>query len=247
MMQLRTVSTLAVAAAIGAGALLLGPRVAPATAAVAADADLRSTVTVVGDGRVLVEPDVANVSFGVEATGQTFEAAQADASSRMQTVIDTVVGLGIPREEIRTTRLSANPVYDQNDRSTIRGYTANNSVQVKIRDLSRVGAIVDAVTTAGANRVDGVSFAVEQVTTPKSQARGQAMQDARAKADQLAGLAGLRVTSIKAIQESDASAPPPRPQPAAASGPGTFQSPPPVEPGTQEIRTQVTVTYVVES
>jgi uncharacterized protein YggE len=245
-MQLRTVSPLAIVAAIGAAGLLLGPRPAAVTAAVAADADLRSTVTVVGDGRVLVEPDVANVSFGVEATGQTLAAAQADASTRMQTVIDTLIGLGVPREEIRTSRLSANPIYDQNDRGVIRGYSANNSVQVKLRDLNRVGAIVDAVTAAGANRVEGVSFAVEQLTAPKNQARGQATQDARAKADQLASLAGLRVTSVKAIQESDASAPPPRPQPAIQRPEATFAAPPPVEPGTQEVRTQVTVTYVVE-
>ncbi len=246
MMQLRTVSVLAVATAIGVAGLFVATRPPTATAAVAADADLRSTVTVVGDGRVLVEPDTAHVSFGVEATGQTFAAAQADASTKMQTVIDTLLGLGVPREEIRTTRLSANPVYDQNDRSVIRGYTANNSVQVRLHDLSRVGAIVDAVTAAGANRVEGISFSVEQITEPKNQARGQAMQDARTKADQLASLAGLRVTSVKAIQESDASAPPPRPQPAAARAEGTFAAPPPIEPGTQEIRTQVTVTYVIE-
>lgn len=218
-----------------------------AQAAVAAADDLRSTITTVGDGRVLVQPDVANVSFGVEATAQTQAAAQADAATRMQAVVDKLLELGIPREEIRTNRLSARPVYDQRNPGVVQGYQTNNSVQVKIRNLDQVGAIVDAVTAAGANRVDGISFAVEQIETPKGQARGVAIQNARTKADQLASLTGLRVVGIKAIQESDASSNPPRPQPARADAYGAAAAPPPpVEPGTQEVSTQVTVTYIVE-
>lgn len=229
------------AAAVGAAlvaATALGSRPAPAAAA----EDSRSTISVVGDGRVVVQPDVAQVSLGVEATGDTFSAAQNEAASRMQAVVDTLVGLGIPREDIRTTRLSASPVYDQKDNTVIRGYRASSSVQVKIRQLDRVGAIVDAVTAAGANRVEGVSFAVEDIEAPKSQARAQAMQNARAKADQLASLAGLRIVGIKSIEEADASSSPVRAAPqAAAAAPA-----PPVEPGTQEVRTQVTVVYLVE-
>jgi len=217
----------------------------PTPTANAAGDDLRATVSVVGDGRVVVQPDVANVSLGVEATGQTLEAAQADASARMQAVVDTLVGLGIPRDDIRTNRLSANPVYDQKDNTVIRGYRAANSVQVKLRQLNQVGAVVDAVTAAGANRVDGISFALDQLEGPKGQARGLAMQNARTKADQLAGLAGMRIVGVKSIQEADASGTPARFQPAAASA-DSFSSPPPIEPGTQEVRTQVTVTYVME-
>ena len=185
-------------------------------AAPAAADDLRSTISVLGDGRVLVQPDVAMASFGVEATGPTLSAAQADASTRMQAVVDTLVAQGVPREEIRTDRLSANPVYDQKDNTIIRGYHASNSVQVKLRQLDQVGAIVDAVTAAGANRVDGLSFAVDNLEAPKGQARGLAVQNARAKADQLAGLAGLHVVGVKSIEEADASATPVRAQPIAA-------------------------------
>jgi uncharacterized protein YggE len=227
-------------------AIAVRPPTVGATVA-AADADLRSTVTVIGDGRVLVQPDVANVSLGVEATAPTQGAAQADAATRMQAVVDTLVAQGVPREDIRTNRLSARPVYDQQDRSVIRAYQVSNSVQAKVRNLDQVGAIVDAVTAAGANRVDGISFAVDQIEVPKGQARGLAMQNARAKADQLASLAGLRIVSVKSIQESDPSSNPPRPQPARADSFGTAAAPaPPVEPGTQEVGTQVTVTYIVE-
>ena len=238
--------SVAVASALVAAALVVVTRPPVAIAAQVATDDLRSTVTVVGDGRVLVQPDVAHVTFGAEATGQTLAAAQADAATRMQAVIDTLVGLGVPRAEIETSRLSAHPVYDQRDNSVITGYQASNAVQVKLRDLSQVGPIVDAVTAAGANRVQGIAFAVEQTEEPKGQARGLAMQNARTKADQLASLAGMRITAVKAIQELDSSSPP-RPQPADTfAAPQAARAAPPVEPGTQEIRTQVTVTYIME-
>ena len=246
-MQKRTLPSapiVALVAALLATGLVVGVRQPAATANAQAN-DLRATVSVVGDGRVLVQPDVAFVSLGVEATGQTLEAAQNDASVRMQAAIDTLVAQGISRDDIKTNRLSAGPTYDQRDPSVIRGYRAANTVQARIRQLDRVGPIVDAVTAAGANRVEGISFAVDKQEEPKGQARGLAMQNARAKADQLASLAGLRVTAVKSIEEADATSTPVRAQPAAARA-DAFQAPPPVEPGTQEIRTQVEVTYIVE-
>jgi uncharacterized protein YggE len=241
-MRQLTVAATAISAAVLAAVLL-----AARPAGVSAADDLRSTITVVGDGRLLVQPDVAYVTFGVESTSQTLAAAQADAATRMQAVIDALVGLGVSRDDIKTSRLSASPVYDQQDRSVIRGYRVSNSVQVKLRQIDQVGAVVDTVTTAGANRVEGISFAIDQLEEPKGQARGLAMQNARAKADQLAALAGMRITGIKAIEEADPTSTPVRAQPAAASPEGAFAAPPPpVEPGTQEVRTQVRVTYIVE-
>jgi uncharacterized protein len=249
-MRHRTVAAIALAAALVVGTAVAALSTRPATAASpapspAGQADLRSTVTVIGDGRVTVVPDTALVTFGVEANGQTLAEAQADAATRMQAVIDGLTGLGIPKEDIRTGRISASPVYDQRDRTIIRGYQASNSVQVKLREIDKVGSIVDQMTASGANRVDGLSFIVENIEAPKNQARTQAVQNARMKADQLASLTGMRVTGVKTIQESDASSPPvPYAQPAAARAEAA--PPTPVEPGTQEVRTQVTITYIIE-
>ena len=177
----------------------------------------------------------------------TFSEAQNTASTQMQSAIDTLTGLGISKDDIRTSRLSASQVTDPRNNSVITGYRATNSVQVTVRDLDRVGAIVDAVTSAGANRVDGVTFAVENQEAPKNQARAQAMQNARAKADQLASLAGVHVVGIKSIEESDASATPLRAQPQAMAPTAAAAAPaPPGQLGTQEIQTQVRVTFIVE-
>ena len=212
-----------------------------------AQEDTRSTISVVGDGRVLVQPDVAHASFGVESTAPTLSEAQADAATRMQAVVDALVAQGVGRDDIRTTRLGVNPVYDRNDASQVRGYRATNSVQVMVRDLARVGPIVDAVTAAGANRVDGISFAIDNPEPPKDRARALALANARAKAEQLASLAGLRIVGVKSIVEADpAVRPVPITREAAAPAGLAAAPPPPVEPGTQEVRTQVSVVYLVE-
>lgn len=239
-------STLMAVAALGLAVAVAAMAVGPAAPIAAAADDLRSTITVVGEGRVTVQPDTAYASFGVEAAGDSFAATQNDASARMQAVIDTLVGQGISRDDIRTSRLAVNPVYDQRDNTVLRGYRANNTVRVRVRQLDRVGAIVDAATGAGANRVEGISFTVDNLEPVKDQAREQAVRNARAKADQLAGLVGMRIVGVKAVVESDASsspAPYARADGALAAAPAAA---PPVEPGTQEVRTQVTVTYIVE-
>ncbi|MCC6177645.1 MAG: SIMPL domain-containing protein [Chloroflexi bacterium] len=204
----------------------------------------RATVSVVGDGRLMVQPDTANVTFTVESTAQTLQDAQNDASTRMQAVINALVAQGIAKEDIRTSRVGITPIYDQKDSTILRGYRATNSVQVTMHDLDRVGTVVDAATAAGANRVDGISFSIADLTPPKDQARTLAMTNARAKADQLASLVGMRISGVKSIVESDASATPVRaPAPTAAAA-RDFSTP--VEPGQQEVRTQVTVVYFME-
>ena len=243
-MRLLPLSVAALALAVAA---TLGLAVGARPSAAAAQEDMRSTISVVGDGRVQTQPDVAYVSLGVDVTGASFAEAQSSASTKMQAAIDALVGLGISHDDIRTSRLSVSPVSDQRNNSVITGYRATNSVQVTLRDLDRVGSIVDAVTAAGANRVDSVTFAVENPEAPKNQARAQAMQNARTKADQLASLSGVRIVGIKSIEESDAAATPQRAAPQSMTPTAATAAPaPPVEPGTQEVRTQVRVAFIVE-
>lgn len=228
--------------ALGLVALgVVGRQTVPA----AAQDDLRSTVSVVGDGRVLVQPDTVFTGFGVESASANLNDAQSDAFTRMQSVIDAVVAQGIPREDIKTRSINITPEYDQQLRTRIRGYRVSSSVQVQIRNVSAAGQIIDAAVTAGANRVDGISFSVADQTPFKDQARAMAMANARQKADQLASLAGMRVVGVKAIAESDATSTPVRAERTVAAAPAGA-APPPVEPGEQEIRTQVQVTFIIE-
>jgi uncharacterized protein YggE len=212
----------------------------------AAQEDLRSTLSVVGDGRVLVQPDTVFTGFGVESASASLTEAQNDAFSRMQSVIDAIVALGVAREDVKTRSINIATEYDQQQRTRIRAYRVSSSVQVQIRNLTAAGSIIDAAVAAGANRVDGISFTVADQTPLKDQARALALANARQKADQLASLAGMRVAGVKAIAESDATSTPVRTDRTAAAAPAATTAPPPVEPGEQEVRTQVSVTYIIE-
>jgi uncharacterized protein YggE len=156
-----------------------------------------------------------------------------------------VIAQGVAREDLKTRSINISPEYDQQQRTRIRAYRVTTSVQVQIRSIGSAGQIIDAAVAAGANRVDSISFSVGDMTPYKDQARALAMANARQKADQLAGLAGMRVTGVKSISESDATSAPVRTERAVAAAPAAA-APPPVEPGEQEIRTQVSVTYIIE-
>ena len=229
----------ALAAVLGLGLLSLQPQVA------AAQDDLRSTVSVVGDGRVSVQPDTVFTGFGVESASANLAEAQNDAFTRMQSVIDAIVAQGVAREDIKTRSINISTEYDQQDRTRIRAYRVSSSVQVQIRNVSTTSQVIDAAVAAGANRVDGISFAVADQTPFKDQARALAMTNARQKADQLASLAGMRIVAVKAISESDATSTPVRSERAVSAAPAAA-APAPVEPGEQEVRTQVSVVYIIE-
>lgn len=230
-------------AALLAALTVAGCRPLPAAAA----EDLRSTVSVVGDGRVLVQPDTVFTGFGVESASATLSDAQNDAFSRMQSVINALIAQGVDREDIKTRALSVSPEYDQQQRTRIRAYRVFTSIQVRIRDVNSAGQIIDAGVQAGANRVDGISFTVADLTPFKDQARGLAMANARQKADQLASLAGMRVVGVKSIAESDATSTPIRAERSVAAAPAAAApAPPPIEPGEQEVRTQVSVVFIIE-
>lgn len=230
------------AAAAAAGPLVLAP-VGP-TAARPAHAQERPVgVSVVGEGRVVAAPDVARAVFGVERIEPSLGQALASASARMNQVIDRLVQLGIARDDIQTIRFSVEPLYDGRGESIVlRGFRVSNAVAATIRAVGSVGTIIDEAVAAGATRVEGVSFQTSRLGELKDQARVLAMANARAKAEQLAGLAGVPLGRVLSIEESDASGGPIERVAVTAAAPDRAT---PVEPGQLEIRTVVRVVWAL--
>ena len=151
------------------------------------------------------------------------------------------------RDYFPTSRLGVTPVYYNRDACPLSRYRTPHAVQVSVSDLASLGTVVALVTASGANRVNGISFGVDNTERTKDRARAMAPANARAKADQRSSLAGGRIVGLKSIAESDpAVRPVPTTREAAAPASVAAAPPPPVEPGTQEVRTQVLVVYVVE-
>jgi hypothetical protein len=230
-------------------AALAGPAVGAAQAQ-SDDQDTVRSISVNGVGRVKAEPDVADISLGVTKQGEDAKSASQEAATTMDAVIQALLAAGIAEEDIQTTTLSLNPVYDWNENPPdIEGWEASNLVNVTVRDITAVGDVVDTATAAGATNVNGISFRVEDPTAAEADARSAAVADARAKADQLAAEAGVTITGIISISESGGQAPQPlyfsRDTMAMAEAAGADMAKTPVLPGEVELSISVFVQYEI--
>lgn len=207
------------------------------------------TVAVNGSGRVQLAPDTASVVTGVDISDRSLAAAQAEATEKMAGIIQAARDAGIAEEDIQTTSYNVNILreYDRDGNlSEITGYQVANQVALTVRDVSTLGALLDAVVAAGANDVYGVGFYVDDPSAAASQARTQAVEDARAKAEELASAAGTRIVGVLTIAET--SAPPPAPveyERAAAedtSSSGAAE-PVPIQAGTSEVAVDVGIVF----
>ena len=202
------------------------------------------TIVVTGTGRVSVEPDLADLRLGVSVARPTVDGARAVAASTMDAILAAVTGAGVERRDVRTTLLSVQPRYDYRDSKppALTGYELANVVEVTIRDLARVGDIVDGTLRAGATSMDGLSFRLADPAPAEREARTRAMAEARSRADVLAEAAGLTIVGVSDIVEGGF-APPPMPRMKAERMTLASDAATPVEAGSMEISVSVVVTY----
>lgn len=224
----------------------------PAPVALAQGVPIQNTaqqtgIAVSGQGRITVTPDLAQITLGVEVSDPSAVKAQQTAASQMDAVVAKLKELGVADKDIQTSRYDLSPEYDYSTKTPVlKGYRATNLVVVKIRDVSKVGPVLDAITSSGATRIQGISFSVSDPTAATTQGRDAAMKDARAKADQLAAGAGVSVGTPIYIEEVSSTPPPavdiaPRAAPAAGAAPST-----PISVGTQEVQVMVRVVFSIK-
>lgn len=206
---------------------------------------LQAGITVTGEGSVTVKPDVARVTLGVQVSNPSAAAAQDEAAAKMSSVMAELTKSSIAQKDIQTVRFDLSPEYDYSSRTAVlKGYRVTNLVVVTVRDISKVGGLLDAVVASGATSLQGISFSVSDAAAAGSQGREEAMKNARAKADQLARLAGVSLGQPVAIEET-VSAPPTPVEIGVRAAPEADQQTP-ISPGTQEVRTMVRVTYSIK-
>jgi uncharacterized protein YggE len=203
-------------------------------------------IMVYGEGNISVIPDVATLNLGVEAQDTTVTSAQDQATSAMEAVMAALAANGVADEDIQTQYFSIYPVTRWDDETweeeTI-GYRVSNSVAVKIRDMDNISTVLDAVVEAGGDliRVNGINFSVEDPSIYYEEARIEAMADAKARAEALAELAGIRLGKPTHITESSY-------QPGSiyfsdARVDEAMESGTPISPGETEVTLTVQVTY----
>jgi uncharacterized protein YggE len=197
-----------------------------------------STVSVVGEGRVTITPDVATLMIGVETSGAALDAVQHENAERSVALRARLEELGLPQGTIQTASYQVGQDYGPDGPS---GYRVTNNLRVTVRALDRVGALLDAAIAAGANRVHQITFGLTDEADALRRAREAAMHDARSKAEHYATLARLRLGEALSIAEAG-SAPPAQFRHAMRALATT-----PIEPGEGTIAAQIHVTYALLS
>jgi uncharacterized protein YggE len=169
----------------------------------AAMSDPRATVTVSGTGRATRAPDVADATFVAEAVRQTAVEARGAAAEIAGAVLAALGGAGVAAEDLRTAGLDVSPTWEHDGTRMVRtGFTVTNRIAATVRDLERVGRVIDAGLEAGATGLEGVQFRLEDEGPAASDARREAVADARRRATTIAEALGGRLGPLLSIGEA---------------------------------------------
>ncbi len=203
-------------------------------------------IIVTGEGSVSVPPDYAEVRAGATTRAKTAREA-ADANTKLMTAITAAqTAAGIAQKDIQTARFTVQPVYTAPQPGTeqkLAGFSVSNEVTVKVRDIAKVGDMLDRLLAAGATDLGNVEFLHSDSSKALDAARDAALADARRKAELYARAANLKLGSVAWITEDAFYAPPlPRLAMRAAGGVGAA---PPIATGEDTLRARITVGFAL--
>jgi uncharacterized protein YggE len=213
------------------------------------DCDYKRTLNVSGTGEAVAQPDTAVVTLGVMTEAKEAGDALKENNTLMSAVIEALVESGVATEDIQTQAIRLSPRYERpaprqgtTPPPELVGFVATNTVEVRVRRISGLGATLDAVVEAGGNQIQGIRFEISDKSELYDQAREAAWADAKNKAEQLAGLAGAELGPVITISESSHT--PVRYAERAMAF--TADAGVPVEPGTESVQISVQVTWALQ-
>lgn len=208
------------------------------------------TVTINAEGKVIVSPDIAKISFSVISRGADPGEVADKNNKKMNEAIDFIKSQGIDPKDIKTTQYNLTPIYVYNEkegRNYISGYELTQTVLVKIRDFRKIGKILGALPEYGINQIGQVSFDVDEPEKYLAEARSQAFDKVKSKAEEMAKKNNAKLGSV--INFSEYQGPQPIPyyeSYAKGMGGGGPVAAPSIQPGSQEVSVQVSVTYEIK-
>jgi len=205
------------------------------------------TINVTGNAQVILAPDIAYISIGVHSEAKSAAEAVASNNSQTQAVIDAIKGQGVDAKDIQTTNFS---VYQQEKfaptgESLGTFFMTDNTVYVTMRDITKIGDILDAAINAGANTIYGISFDVQDKEAALATGRDQAMTDAQAQAEALAIAAGVTLGDVQSISYYSSS-PSPIYYDNKAAGMGGGGASVPISAGQLTLSVSVSVVYGIK-
>jgi len=207
---------------------------------------LVKTITISAEGKVVVSPDIARLSFSVVSEGTNPKTLADDNIKKMNAAIDFVKSRGIDEKDIKTTQYDLSPRYNYDrdtGKSQIYGYTLTQTILVKIRDLSKVADVLAGLSPLGINQISSVSFDIDDPEKFLAEARSQAFDKAKAKAESMAQKNNVKLGEVVSFSENQGYAPAVY-QNFKTMGAGTeVAAAPQIQSGSQEVSIQVNITY----
>ena len=201
-------------------------------------------IVVVGEGRVTVAPDYAQIASGVSTRGKTVKEASDANSKTMAAIIKALLESGVTQNDVQTSRFSVQPVYvppAPNTEPKLAGYSVSNQLRAKIRQIDKLGEILDRLIAAGATDVGNIAFLVSDPSKALDQAREAAIADARRKAEVYARAAGIRLGQVEWITEASGFGP----VPLRGQGASTARAAVPIATGDDTLEVTVTVGFTI--
>ena len=229
------------AVGVGCAPAIAGASTREETIQAAQDTNIR----VVGIGEALGQPDEAQVTVGVETFAREVTEATTDNEATIEDILTALEEAGIAADDIQTSNYSlwAEQKYGENGPEGIAGYRVSNQVSVVIRDIKMVGDILATVISAGANSIYGVQFSVADPAALEDEAREEALEDARQRAESLAQLSGLTLGKIVAVEEIAGQYPEYARGGGGLGGGALDEASTSISPGQLSYRSQVQVTF----
>ncbi len=206
------------------------------------------SIVVSAEGKAVVSPDIAKISFSAVTEGKDPAVLQKENTKKMNDAIAYLKSRGIEAKDIKTSQYNLSPRYDyrasDGGRPVLSGYVLTQSVLVKVRKLEQAGEVLAGLTPLGINEINSLQFDIDDPEIFIQEARAQAFAKARAKAKEMARENGVRLGKVITFTESQGGYP--RPYYDLKAGAISQESLPPVptlEAGTQEVTVQVSATY----
>jgi uncharacterized protein YggE len=221
------------------------------------DIAARNMITVSGTGDIYATPDLAVIDFSVVSEAKTVAEAMTDNTNKINAIINAVKNQGVEDKDLKTTNFNISPRYEwqyqeiclvppcPSGTRVLVGYDVTQTLEVKIRDLTKTGGIIQQATAAGANQAGDLQFTFDNQDALLSQAREQAIQEAKSKAKDLASQLGVKLVRIANFSEGSVTPFSPTYLKGEAVGMGGAAPVPQIETGQNKVSVTVSITYEI--
>ena len=157
-------------------------------------------INVNGEGKIKVVPDQAFISVSIDTKGNKAADVKKENDATVERVLQAIKKANLPKEDVRTQRISLNPVYDYDKKKY--SYNATQTIEILLKNLNQYDALMESLVDAGVNRISNVEFRSSKMEQHKSEARKQAMQDAKKKAEDYVSVLGQKVGKALTISDN---------------------------------------------